>query len=127
MPDVATLPAPATPLASPGVPLRVLRLHAMGPYFHAIRARTKPLEFRLDTRYWRARLVGRTYDAVEVAHGYPRADDVTRRVRRRWRGVAPQVLTHPHFGDAPVAVLAIDVTGEDLPLSSGSPSLPCLP
>ncbi|WP_432262760.1 ASCH domain-containing protein [Cupriavidus sp. TMH.W2] len=100
----------------PAAPLRVLRLHVMAEYFHAIRERTKPLEFRLDTPYWRRRLVGRTYDAVEVAHGYPKADDATRRVRRAWRGVAPQVLTHQHFGEA-LAVLAIDVTGDDLPLA----------
>jgi len=46
----------------------------------------------------------------------------TQRLRRVWRGVTPQTITHPHFGPESVAVLAIDVTGADLPL--GAPFRP---
>ncbi|CAG9184480.1 hypothetical protein [Cupriavidus pampae] len=105
-------------------PPRVLRLQVMAAYFHAIRDREKPLEFRLDTPYWRRRLVGCTFDAIEVALGYPKAEDATRRLRRVWRGVTPQTITHPHFGPESVAVLAIDVTGADLPLGAPSGLMP---
>jgi hypothetical protein len=98
-------------------PLRILTLHVKAEYFHAIRDRRKPWEYRLDTAHWQRRLLGRTFDAVEVALGYPARGDASRRVRRVWQGLAHQTLTHPHFGDAPVAVLAIDMTGDDLPLA----------
>jgi hypothetical protein len=78
-------------------------------YFNAIKAGTKPLEFRLVTPYWTRRLVGRVYDAIELTLGYPARDDAARRIRRPWRGFERQTIQHPHFGPEPVEVFAIDV------------------
>lgn len=85
----------------------VLPLKAV--YFNAIKAGTKPTEYRLVTPYWRKRLEGRTYDAIELTLGYPAADDQERRLRRPWRGFKVETIQHEHFGPAPVQVFAIDV------------------
>lgn len=78
-------------------------------YFDAIRAGTKPEEFRLVTPYWQKRLEGRTYDRIVLPKSYPARDDHERRLVRQWRGYRITTLTHPHFGPDPVTVFAIDV------------------
>lgn len=79
-------------------------------YFEQIRAGLKPEEFRLVTPYWRKRLEGRTYDLIVLTMGYPKADDVARRLARKFGGVCIKTITHPHFGTDPVEVYAIDVS-----------------
>ena len=78
-------------------------------YFHAIRDGHKEEEFRECTPYWRRRLEGRTFDRVVLTLGYPPAGDTSRRLVREWRGYREATITHPHFGDKPVDVFAIDV------------------
>lgn len=90
-----------------------LTLALKAEYFDAIRDGSKPEEFRLRTEYWRKRLEGRTYDAIELTKGYPKADDADRRIVLPWRGYRVTTITHPHFGDEPVHVYAIDVRGYD--------------
>ncbi len=79
-------------------------------YFDAIRLGQKAEEFRLRTPYWRRRLEGRTFDRVVLTKGYPSAGDDSRRLVREWRGFRETTITHPHFGDKPVDVFAIDVS-----------------
>jgi hypothetical protein len=88
-----------------------LHLALKAEYFEAIRAGTKTEEYRLTTPYWRKRLEGRSFDQIELTWGYPKADDQSRRLLRPWRGYRIITITHPHFGDDPVEVFAIDVTG----------------
>ena len=78
-------------------------------YFNAIRDGQKVEEFRERTPYWRRRLEGRTFDRVVLTLGYPPAGDTSRRLVREWRGYRETTITHPHFGDKPVDVFAIDV------------------
>ena len=85
----------------------VLPLKAV--YFDAIRLGQKAEEFRLRTPYWRRRLEGRTFDRVVLTKGYPPAGDEGCRLVREWRGFRETTITHPHFGDKPVEVFAIDV------------------
>lgn len=91
--------------------MTTLYLSVKGEYFHQIKAGTKPWEYRLCTPYWAKRLVGRSYDRVEIAWGYPKADDSERRVSCPWQGYEIQTITHPHFGPDPVTVFAINVKG----------------
>ena len=102
------LPAAPAPAAGPAV----LQLNLKGIYFDQIAAGAKPFEFRLVTPFWAKRLVGRSYDFVEVARGYPPGGDTTRRLRFPYRGYEIQQLTHEHFGPEPVTVYAIRV-GKD--------------
>ena len=92
--------------------MSTLTLPLKREYFDAIKAGTKPEEFRLDTPYWRQRLVGREYDQIVLTLGYPKADDTARRLVRPWRGFTIKTITHPHFGDDPVRVFAINVGTE---------------
>lgn len=56
--------------------MRTLTLALKGEYFDAIKAGTKPEEFRQVTPYWRRRLEGQRFDRIELTRGYPkRADD----------------------------------------------------
>lgn len=78
-------------------------------YFNAIKAGTKPEEFRLCTPFWKKRLEGKTFARIVLTLGYPKADDAARRLVRPWRGYRITTITHPHFGPNPVEVFAIDV------------------
>ncbi|MCR7874499.1 ASCH domain-containing protein, partial [Pseudomonas aeruginosa] len=90
--------------------MATLTLPLQRQYFEAIRDRRKPLEYRLVTPYWRKRLEGRTYDAIELTCGYPKRDDKARRITLPWKGYTIiENFTHPHFGPDPVTVFAINV------------------
>ncbi|CUJ38991.1 ASCH domain-containing protein [Achromobacter ruhlandii] len=97
-----------------------LHLALKGEYFDAIKAGTKVEEFRLLNDYWRRRLVDRDYDLLVLTRGYPRADDVERRLVLPYRGYAVQRITRPHFGPNPVDVFALNV--EPLPGAQWTPS-----
>jgi hypothetical protein len=90
---------------------RVLTLSLKAVYFNEIRDGRKAEEYRLATPYWRRRLEGREYDTIVLTLGYPKAGDDTRRLTRPWKGCRLTEITHPHFGDKPVEVYAIDVRG----------------
>lgn len=94
--------------------LRRLILPLKAEYFDAIRARTKPEEYRVFNEYWRKRLEGRTYDLIELTKGYPRRDDKERRLVLPWRGYTVKTIVHPHFDNVPVEVFAIDVDSDPL-------------
>lgn len=89
--------------------MTALTLALKAEYFNAIKAGTKVEEFRLRTPFWRKRLEGRTFDRVVLTMGYPAADNHERRLVLPWRGMRETIITHPHFGPAPVEVFAIRV------------------
>lgn len=77
-------------------------------YFRQIQSGEKKFEFRLQTEYWKKRLVDKKYDRVIITLGYPKKDDMTRRLFFRWRGFfSLDSFTHEHFGAEPVKVFAI--------------------
>ena len=89
--------------------MAMLHLNLKGEYFDQVKAGAKLHEFRLQTVYWTKRLEGRSFDGIVLKKGYPKAGDPDRTIERPWRGFALQVITHPHFGDGPVHVFAIQV------------------
>lgn len=90
--------------------MKTLHLSVKGVYFHQIASGEKTEEFRLQTDYWRRRIAGHIYNQIEVTLGYPAAGDTARRMRFAWNGFRSTELLHPHFGDKPVMVFAIDVS-----------------
>lgn len=80
-------------------------------YFEAIRNGSKLEEYRAWNDYWTKRLVGREYSEIVLTKGYPRADDMTRRIIKPWRGFRVTTIIHPLFGNTPTTVYAIDVSG----------------
>jgi hypothetical protein len=95
--------------------MRDLVLPLKAEYFNAIKAGTKPEEFRLRNAFWRKRIEGRTFDRVVLTLGYPKAGDTERRMVLPWRGYRVDTITHPHFGPYPVEVYAINVEPQRCP------------
>ena len=86
-----------------------LTLPLKAEYFDQIRDGSKVEEYRLCTPYWSKRLLCRDYEGIILTKGYPKRDDVHRRLSRPWRGYELKTITHAHFGDKPVRVFAIKV------------------
>lgn len=93
-----------------------LVLHVKQEYFDAIKAGNKKEEYRLDSPYWEKRIVERSFilpglKIITILCGYPRKDkNIERKMIFWWNGFSRKIITHPHFGSKPVAVLAIDLT-----------------
>jgi hypothetical protein len=81
-------------------------------YFNQIKSGDKTEEYRLCNAYWRKRIEGKTYDRLILTLGYPKKDDSERRLVIPWKGYTKRTITHPHFGENPVAVYAIKVNHE---------------
>jgi hypothetical protein len=90
--------------------MSVLTLPLQKLYFDQIQSGEKIEEYRLRTDYWAKRLEGRDYDRIILTLGYPRADDMSRRIERPWRGYVLKQISHPHFGYDLIEVYAIDVS-----------------
>ena len=90
----------------------VLTLHLKHEYYDQIKFGQKTEEYRLITPYWVKRLVGRRYDVIHIWRGYPPKTAIQLRLTRPWRGCAIKTIIHPHFGDDPVVVFAINVEEE---------------
>jgi hypothetical protein len=83
-----------------------------GIYFDQIASGEKREEYRLASTFWKLRLQGRQYDRIVLTRGYPKGGGVEGRTRltRKWNGCCIRTIQHPHFGDGPVRVFAIDVS-----------------
>lgn len=88
----------------------ILTLPLNGKYFDAIKDGTKLEEYRLVTPFWKRRIKDRWYSNVVLTRGYPKKGDSSKRLTREWRGYVIKEITHPHFGNDPVKVFAIDVS-----------------
>ena len=91
---------------------KALILNLKGEYFDQIKAGEKTEEYRLVKPYWTNRLEGKEYDKVIVLRGYPPAGAVKRRLDFPWRGYEIKTIVHPHFGNEPVKVYAIELRKE---------------
>jgi len=91
-----------------------LTLPVNAEYFHQIKDRSKPEEFRLDNDFWNKRITGKEFKKVCITLGYPKKDDVDKRVVREWKGYVKKEITHKHFDNKPEMVFAIDMTGDDV-------------
>jgi len=89
-----------------------LRLAVKREYFEQIKSGVKTEEYRLMTERWIKRLNTKSYDTLTITLGYPRADDKERTLVFPFRGWSIKTITHPHFGDKPVEVFAINLVGE---------------
>lgn len=96
--------------------MKTLYLPVKSEYFDAVRDGSKTEEYRLTNEYWGKRLVGRDYDQIVIAKGYPKKDDESRRLCFPYNGYKVKTITHPHFpsfNNEPVEVFAIELTTRD--------------
>lgn len=90
---------------------RTLQLALKAEYFHAIRAGAKTEEYRRVNVFWSKRLYRKTFERLVLTLGYPSRRDHTRRIVKPWLGMRVTEVVHPLFGEHPVWVFAIDVSG----------------
>ena len=90
--------------------MKVLQLAVNGEYFDAMKSGEKTEEYRLMNPYWGRRIFGRDYDRLVITRGYPKKDDLSKRIDIPYDGYEIKTITHKHFGDAPVKVFAIKVS-----------------
>ncbi|EOX8473410.1 TPA: ASCH domain-containing protein [Salmonella enterica] len=93
-----------------------LQLAVNGEYFDQMKRGEKVEEYRLYNDYWRSRLICEAredfpmqYDRLIITRGYPKRDDMSKRIDAPYAGYEVKVITHPHFGPEPVKVFAIKV------------------
>ena len=86
-----------------------LQLALNSQYFDEIKSGDKVEEYRLCTDYWKKRLVGRNYDYLILTKGYPKKNDVSRKMHFQYDGYEIKEITHPHFGAFSVLVYAIKI------------------
>jgi len=89
--------------------MKILYLVLKKKYFDQIKSGEKNYEYRLDTEYWRRRLVGRRFSKIVLTSGYPKKTDSSRRIERPWKGHWKTLLTHEEFGDTQQLVFCIPV------------------
>ncbi len=87
--------------------MKTLYIHLKVKYFNEIKSGKKVYEYRLKTDYWKRRLVGRDYDHVMFIAGYPRADDMSKRIIAPYRGYEEICIEHPEWNNEPQEVFAI--------------------
>ena len=76
-------------------------------WFDDIKSGTKTEEYRIANEYWSKRIIDRSYDTVTFTLGYPKRDDHSRRVIRRYLGYEIKTMIHDEFGPDPVNVFAL--------------------
>lgn len=96
--------------------MSTLTLPLKGIYFNAIKDGSKPEEYREYNDYWRKRLEGRSYDTIMLTLGYPKSDDMEKRLELPYLGYEVKTITHEFFGNKPIKVFAIyvDVNGAEV-------------
>lgn len=91
--------------------MRSLHLPLKREYFNAVRDGSKKVEYRVWDDYWRKRIEGKSFDRIVLTLGYPKKDDMNRRLVRCWKGYSVITIIHPQFGSEPVKVFSINLRG----------------
>ena len=86
-----------TPAASPwdttlDKPPRILYLNLNTEYFNAIKGGTKTEEYRQVNKTWTRRIVQQQYDQIEFMLGYPKRGDMSRRIRKAYKGYEVRIM-----------------------------------
>jgi len=87
-----------------------LILNVKDVYFHQVKEGLKTEEYRLDNEYWQKKLIDRSYRRIVYCSGYPKREDIEKRIIFPYVGWERKTIAHPHFGDKPVNVFAIILT-----------------
>ncbi|MBA4822457.1 ASCH domain-containing protein [Pantoea ananatis] len=92
--------------------MSTLQIAVNGEYFDSMTSGDKKEEYRLVNEYWGKRLIDRDYDRLIITRGYPKRDDLSKRIDIPYSGFEIKTITHKHFGSDPVKVFAIKVNME---------------
>lgn len=87
---------------------KILNLHLKSKWWYKIESGEKNIEFRLNTEFWRKRLIGKNYDEIHFWLGYPKKTDTKKLLIKYFLGVSEKSIIHEEFGDKPVSVFCIN-------------------
>jgi len=88
---------------------RVLRLNVRREYWEQVQRGEKIYEYRLCNEYWRKRLEEKIYSYIAYCLGYPKKDDMSRTLLRKWKGYKKGTTEHKEFGGkAEVYMIPVD-------------------
>ena len=87
---------------------KVLTLAVKAEYFDQIKRGEKTEEYRERKHYWVRRLHSNDYTHIVITKGYPKKDDLSRRMVFPYNGYVEKTIEHPHF-DGAVDVYAIQL------------------
>ncbi len=73
----------------------------------------KPFEFRLHNDYWCRRLIGKNFDRIIFTLGYPKRDDMRRRIIKPWAGYEIQIVVSEEWNRVPMKCFAIRIPDEN--------------
>lgn len=90
---------------------KVLQLAVRGKWFELIKSGEKTEEYRLRNDYWIKRIRGKSFSKVVITHGYPKKDDLSKRLEFYWRGATVKTICSDEFGSKKEVVFAIDLSG----------------
>ncbi len=79
-------------------------------WFTQIKDGTKTEEYRLVNDYWSKRLVNKTFGKVVITLGYPKRDDISRRIELPWRGYYKRTIISEEWNNISQEVFAIRLT-----------------
>lgn len=84
-----------------------LHLHLKFEYFDEIAKGNKPKEYR-DAAKWQKKLDEKKYEWIRLYRGFEKVADDTI-INIPYRGYELETIVHPHFGNVPKLVCAINV------------------
>lgn len=87
-----------------------LYLPVKGRWFLDIQNGIKPFEYRLYNDYWCRRLIGKTFDRIVITHGYPKRDDMSRRIIKPWADYEIQTVVSEEWDNIPQTCFAIRIS-----------------
>lgn len=86
----------------------ILHLHLKYEHFDDIASGKKPKEYR-DADKWKKRLDSKNYVAIRLYRGFQKVAANTV-IDVPYLGYELETITHPHFGNVPKLVCAINIT-----------------
>lgn len=90
--------------------MNILTLAVNKKYFEQIKSGIKKEEYRLLKKHWITRIVNKPsnfYDFIVIQLGYPPKGTKEKQLFFFWRGYEIKKITHEHFGENEVEVIAI--------------------
>jgi len=89
---------------------KILILPVKKKWFDLIKSGEKKFEYRLRNEYWKKRLEGKTFSKVVITLGYPKKEDLEKRIEFEWLGYEEIEITSEEWENIPQEVFSINLT-----------------
>lgn len=89
--------------------MKILLLPLKKVWFDQVKSGKKKIEYRLYNSYWKKRLIDKEFDKIVLTLGYPKKDDLARRIERPYKGYKVVKIRHPEWGNRVTTCFAIKI------------------